>query len=153
MTPLFKKLNYKDQPVVLVVDAPASFAGELENLEETTVVTEPDAVEEVPFALLFVISRAGVDRQARLIVPKLADDAVCWFCYPKKSSKRYRSDITRDTGWTALGELGLEPVRQVAIDADWSALRFRHVNHIKSLTRRAEMALSKAAKARLEQEK
>jgi hypothetical protein len=32
-----------------------------------------------------------------------------------------------------LGEYNLEPVRQVAIDKDWSALRFRRVDKIKTL--------------------
>jgi hypothetical protein len=36
----------------------------------------------------------------------------------------------------------------VAIDADWSALRFRRVENIKTLTRRESMAISKAGKAR-----
>jgi hypothetical protein len=34
-----------------------------------------------------------------------------------------------------LGDAGFEPVRQVAIDEDWSALRFRRVEYIKSMTR------------------
>ena len=36
-----------------------------------------------------------------------------------------------DSGWPVLGAAGFEPVRMVAIDADWSALRFRRVEHIK----------------------
>ena len=32
-------------------------------------------------------------------------------------------------------EHGFEPVRQVAIDEDWSALRFRRAEHIKTMTR------------------
>ena len=34
-----------------------------------------------------------------------------------------------------LGEAGFEGVRQVAIDEDGSAIRFRHVDYIKSMTR------------------
>ena len=44
---------------------------------------------------------------------------------PKGTSKRYKSEIHRDTGWQAIGQAGFEPVRAVAIDEDWSALRFR----------------------------
>ncbi len=58
-----------------------------------------------------------------------------WFAYPKKSSKKYTSDITRDTGFSDLGSVGFEPVSIVSIDEDWSALRFRRVEHIKTMTR------------------
>ena len=44
--------------------------------------------------------------------------------YPKVSSKKYTTDYNRDSGWNLLGEWGMEPVRQVAIDQDWSALAF-----------------------------
>ena len=42
----------------------------------------------------------------------------------------------------------MEGVRQVAIDEDWSALRFRSAKHIKSLERNPKMALSKEGKQR-----
>jgi hypothetical protein len=57
-------------------------------------------------------------------------------------------DFNRDTGWQPLGKYDLEPVRQVAIDEDWSALRFRNVNNIKKMTRNSAMTLSKEGKNR-----
>jgi hypothetical protein len=68
--------------------------------------------------------------------------------YPKKTSKKYKTQIHRDSGWTALGELGFEPVSLVSLDDDWSALRFRKVDYIKTLSRRESSLLSDAAKAR-----
>mgnify|MGYP005835701873 CR=1 FL=1 len=41
----------------------------------------------------------------------------------------------------------MEPVRQVAIDEDWSALRFRRVEYIKTMTRSFAMTLEGKAKA------
>jgi hypothetical protein len=35
------------------------------------------------------------------------------------------ADLTRDTLWPVLGEYGMRPVSQVAVDEVWSALRFR----------------------------
>jgi len=46
--------------------------------------------------------------------------------------KKYTCDISRDNGWQALGELGFEGVRMVAIDEDWSAVRFRRAEYIKT---------------------
>ena len=59
----------------------------------------------------------------------------------------YKCDFNRDNGWTRLGELGFEPVRQVAIDDDWSALRFRRVGFIKTMTR--SFAMTEEGKARI----
>ena len=36
-----------------------------------------------------------------------------------------KPDVNRDTLWPILGEHGMRPVSQVAIDDTWSALRFR----------------------------
>jgi len=54
-----------------------------------------------------------------------------WFAYPQGTSKRYTCEFNRDTGWSALRSAGFDTVRQVAIDEDWSALRFRRVEYIK----------------------
>jgi hypothetical protein len=62
--------------------------------------------------------------------------------------EKHRSDINRDSGWDVMGQAGFEPVRQVAIDEDWSALRFRRVEFIKSMTRRESSTLTKQGKAR-----
>jgi hypothetical protein len=37
----------------------------------------------------------------------------------------HRADLNRDTLWPVLGEYGMRPVSQVAVDEVWSALRFR----------------------------
>ena len=66
--------------------------------------------------------------------------------YPKGSSRKYRCEFNRDSGWPVLGAAGFEPVRMVAIDEDWSALRFRRVEHIKSMTRNPRGAISRAGK-------
>jgi hypothetical protein len=36
-----------------------------------------------------------------------------------------KSDINRDSIWPIAAQHGLRPVRQIAIDDDWSALRFQ----------------------------
>jgi hypothetical protein len=51
----------------------------------------------------------------------LAEPDVFWVAYPKAN----RADINRDTLWPILGEFGMRPITQVAVDGVWSALRFR----------------------------
>ncbi|HEX3836066.1 MAG TPA: hypothetical protein VHW25_03810 [Steroidobacteraceae bacterium] len=65
-------------------------------------------------------------------------DAILWMVYPKGTSKKYHCEFNRDCGWPILAAAGFEPVRMVAIDADWSALRFRRVQFIKTTTRKKQ---------------
>lgn len=150
MNALFKKLQYKGSDKLLVINAPAEFLPNLIDIGTTVRVdTDPVGDETYEFVIAFVKSCAEVQANAA-IVSRLDNDAVLWFAYPKKSSKRYKTDLGRDDGWQPLGALGYEGVRMVAIDDDWSALRLRHVNHIKSLTRSAKLALSSEGKQRVQ---
>lgn len=136
MTPLFKKLNYKLQPVIVSVNHPDSFLPELQAMSPTaTVVDGLTKAKEIAFVLVFATKQSEVDKAAAQIAKKATADAVIWFCYPKGTSKKYTCEFNRDTGWAKLGELGYEPVRAVAIDEDWSALRFRNAENIKTMTR------------------
>lgn len=101
------------------------------------------------FLLAFATKQKEVDALAKIVAGKAAGDAVIWVAYPKGASKKYTCEFNRDTGWDQLGKAGFEPVRQIAIDADWTALRFRRVEHIKSLTRRPLRPLSRGGQARL----
>jgi hypothetical protein len=148
MGPVFKKLNLKDHAEVVVLDAPESFEDEVATLEGRRVVRDLSEAREATFVIAFVTNQDDVDRHAVAVTERAAGDAVVWFAYPKGSSKRYRSEINRDRGWERLGAAGFEPVRQVAVDEDWSALRFRRVEHIDKLTRDPQRALSEAGKRR-----
>jgi len=144
---IFKKLNLKDQTTIVVLNAPSSFESEIENLQNVTVHRNLPAPTPIIFALSFVTQQAEVDSTVKSLARLMEGDAIIWFAYPKGSSKRYTCDFNRDTGWAALGELGFEGVRQVAIDEDWSALRFRRVEFIKSFKRDASRALSAKGRA------
>ena len=136
MTPLFKKLNFKVHPAILSINHPDSFLPELKAMGELTNVVESiGKLKSISFAIVFATKQAEVNKAAEQIAKKAEEDAVLWFCYPKGTSKKYKCDFNRDTGWKKLGELGYEPVRAVAIDEDWSALRFRKTAHIKKMTR------------------
>jgi hypothetical protein len=149
VTLLFKKLNLKDQKQVLILNAPDSFEPELETLEGVTVQRDLVEVQTITFSLAFVTKQAEVDELVGAIAPKTQGDAIVWFAYPKGTSKKYKCEFNRDTGWAVLGEAGFEGVRQVAIDADWSALRFRKVEFISSMTRDEKRAITEQGKAKV----
>src|SRR6185312_5251130 len=127
MSPVFKKLNLKHQGEIVVVNAPLSFEPELRALEDVSVLRDPKDAEAIHFALAFVTRQAEVDALSKVLAGKAEGDALVWFAYPKGTSRRYRCDFNRDTGWDVMRSLGFDTVRQVAIDDDWSALRFRRV--------------------------
>jgi hypothetical protein len=128
---LFKKLNLRDPTEIVVVNAPASFEPELAKLDSVRVARDPAKVKKVDFALAFAITQAELDRASRELTAKAEGDAILWIAYPKGTSKRYKCEFNRDSGWTVLGNAGFESVRMVAIDEDWSALRFRRKEYVK----------------------
>ncbi len=151
MTPLFKKLNYKNQPSILSLNSPDSFEDELSKMAEfATILKSESQASLIDFAIVFVTKQNEIDEAIGKVFPKLNGDAVLWFCYPKGTSKKYKCDFNRDTGWSELGKYNMEGVRQVAIDEDWSALRFRKTEYIKTLTRREGYAISDEGKKRIE---
>ena len=136
MNAVFKKMNFKTSKNVVVVNAPQSFEANMEAMQGlTTFVRDIKNVEKTDFILAFCTKQAEVDAVALDAVEKLEGDGMLWYAYPKGTSKRYKCEFNRDNGWTLLGENGFEPVRMVAIDEDWSALRFRRVSFIKTMTR------------------
>ena len=139
MTPLFKKLNYKEQPNIVAINSPKTFDNELEEMSKWATIIK-DFMEVIE-----------IEQFISAIYQKLKGDAVIWLCYPKMTSKNYKCDFNRDSGWTSLGKYNLEPVRQVSIDDDFSALRFRKVEFIKTITRRESFAITKEAKKRTTQ--
>ena len=147
---VFAKLNLKAQKDIVVLNAPATFAAEIAKLKGVTVHTKVPA-KPIAFALAFVTRQPEVDSIATSVAARAAGDAIVivWFAYPKGSSKRYTSEINRDNGWSALGRAGFEGVRMVAIDEDWSAVRFRRVEFIKSMARHVSGAMTKAGRTRV----
>ncbi len=95
-----------------------------------TTATEPELI------LAFASDRASLGRVAAKALDLYGVGGRLWFAYPKKNGP-VRSDLDRDHGWEPLTQAGLLPVTQVALDATWSALRFRLREEIPTLARKA----------------
>jgi hypothetical protein len=128
---IFDKLNLKNLTKILVLNAPQSFEPELAALRGITLSRSLRGLGEIEFSLAFVTRQKEVDQLAGSIVKLAKGDPVVWFAYPKGTSKKYQSEINRDNGWQTLKQAGFDTVRMVAIDEDWSALRFRRAQFIK----------------------
>lgn len=154
MNAVLKKLQFKDQKEIYVLGLPGELKPLLDDMANyVTVKKSPTCKQEYEFALFFVKSCADVAKYAQKAAQKVPGDGLLWFAYPKKSSKNYKTDISRDNGWQPLGDLGFEGVRMAAIDDDWSALRFRRVEFIKSMNRGQALAMSKSGRERTGKEK
>lgn len=147
MSTLFKKLNLKEQKNILILHHPESFnASLLELNQDVRLKTNLRGVKEIEFLILFSTKEKELSKIMDKIGPRLKGDAVFWLAYPKKSSKKYKADFNRDSSWEMMGTYELEGVRMVAIDEDWSALRFRKVDYIKTMTRKFKALSEKGRK-------
>jgi hypothetical protein len=90
-----------------------------------------------------VSEQIEVDKLAASIIKIAEGDPIVWFAYPKVTSKKYESEVNRNTGWRVLEQSGFETVRLVAIDEDWSALRFRRTAFIKPAARNAKLRMTR----------
>lgn len=133
MNEILKKLQLKEGEKLFVYNLPEELK---EVFDKSNQMDFASKNEKNPTAVLvFIKNETDITTATEKL--KLSDlhESLIWFAYPKKSSKKYKSAINRDTGWIALGEAGFEPVRQISISEDWSGLRFRKFESIKNFTR------------------
>jgi hypothetical protein len=128
ITPLFKKLNLGTHGTIHVLNAPASFDAELAALDGVDVKRTLRGATQ--FVLAFAVTEAERDAACRQIVKAAEGDAIVWMVYPKQTSRTYKAEFNRDSEWTILRDADFDTVRMVAIDTDWSALRFRRAAFI-----------------------
>lgn len=153
MQDILKRLGYLPGDRALMLDAPPMPRSVL----AWAMSPPPDSAAEgiYPFVMAFVTDLAQFEQHKAAWAAVTAPQGRLWVCYPKKSSKLFKTDVSRDVLWPLMGELGFEPVSQYALNEDWSAMRFRPVGEIKRMVRksaatqegaqRAELARAKAA--------
>lgn len=88
--------------------------------EGCTAAADPDTAHAV---IVFATNRAELGERAEPFVAAARRDALAWIAYPKAG--QLDTDLNRDLLWELLSGQGIRPVRQVALDMVWSALRFR----------------------------
>ena len=86
--------------------------------EGVRIATGPD---EAATAIVFADGASSLRDTLEAHKDHLTKPGTLWVAYPKAN----KADINRDTVWPIVGEYGLRPIGQAAVDAVWSALRFR----------------------------
>jgi hypothetical protein len=110
---LAKKLQLKDGQKLRVVNAPKGLALDA----PTTTAKTAEAV------IVFAKNSSELSKQAGPALEAAKADRLSWIAYPKAG--QLDTDLNRDVLWKLLEAKGVRPVRQVALDDVWSALRFR----------------------------
>lgn len=110
------KLQIKPGHTVVVLSPPDDVELGLEDAIAST--HEADAL------LVFVRKAADLDTdEVAHVLEAARQDKLAWVAYPK--GKQLGTDLDRDSLAALLSARGVRPVRQIALDDTWSALRFR----------------------------
>jgi hypothetical protein len=120
-----QKLGLKAGKVLFVSDALAPIENLLGTVPDGARWTE-SGKGLFPIILLFVGDRAAMAKRLPQCKAKLEPGGALWIAYAKGTSSR-ATDINRDSIREFVGTIGLDTVAQIAIDADWSALRLKVV--------------------------
>jgi hypothetical protein len=123
-TTLAQKLQIKSGKLI-VINAPKGYAEQLaKELKDLTISTR--ATGQAEAVLLFVNSLAETEKLTPKAGKLVKPGGMLWIAYAKGTSK-VKTDVNRDKLWPVVESLGWRPVRQIALDEVWSALRFKPV--------------------------
>ena len=121
-TSLAQKLQIKSGKLI-VLNAPKRYAEQLANeLKDLTISTR--AAGQADAVLLFVNSLAEAEKLTPKAGQLVKTGGMLWIAYAKGASK-VKTDVNRDRLWAAVQPLGWQPIRQIALDEVWSAMRFK----------------------------
>lgn len=127
-TTLTQKLQLKPGQTVKIVNAPQGYLEKLAADLEGVTIADP-AAGLTDGALVFVNNLEEAGRLGPESVKQIRPDGLLWVAYPKGGSK-IKTDVNRDKLWPMLEPTGWRPVRQVALDEVWSAMRFRPADKV-----------------------
>lgn len=127
------KLKLDAQKPVVVMDIPDQLP-----LPAAGWQIQPILLPQTSQMLLFAKNKSDLDYWVPQMVAAATPEARLWVAYPKKSGA-LASDLTRDEGWVVMETFGYVGVMNVAIDENWSALRFKPAAAMKKMVRATPM--------------
>jgi len=123
ITDIFKKLKFDNSKKSLIINAPVDFENLLSDVNFDKEYN-PSNIATYDFVQIFATSQSELESLVAQVFSSGKYDCLFWLCYPKGGGK-IKSDIKRETVWSAFEIANLRPVSQIAIDETWSALRGR----------------------------
>ena len=120
---LARKLRVLPGKRLLVVNGPEGYDSALAPLPPgAEVATHASGIFDV--VQVFVHDRDELRRVLPAATAALAPAGILWVAWPKKTSI-LAADLDRDSLWAELNTRGWVGVASIAVDATWSALRFK----------------------------
>lgn len=133
LSPMAKKLRLQLDHSVVVLNAPAGFVARLQP-GPSAVRNELRPNETFDVVLLFVKNAEELRRLGPDAIHASRANGLLWISYPKGGPARGATDLPATPWWVqrdVLGEItsehGYRPVSFVAVDDNWTALRFKRV--------------------------
>lgn len=122
--PLIKKLVIKPNNRLAILNAPQGYRDLLGALPDG--VQASDQLEgEFDVIHAFFIKKADLEPQINTLKNHLKSGGILWVSYPKAG--KLGTDLKRDPLYELMKQYGIEANQQIAIDDNWSAMRFKIV--------------------------
>ena len=118
MASVASKLQIKPGQSVCVIGRPQGVTLDLG--QQVSLARDPAESDAV---IVYCTDSADVARLSEPLLAAARRDALTWVSYPKAG--QLGTDLNRDKLAALLQTKGVRPVRQIAIDDVWSALRLR----------------------------
>lgn len=125
---LLRKLRFREGLRGIAINAPQHIQDEFYDLGFASSAAKSVLYQ---FTVLFARNKVDVDKLTKPTIDSIEYDSIFWVAYPKGGSS-IKTDINRNKLWELLRPYGYRPVSQVAIDNDWSAMRFRPTEKVGS---------------------
>lgn len=129
MNAIYNKMKYKQQDNILILNMPDDVR---EIMEDFPKRIDENIKAKYEFIILFARNRMEADIMISQAIDATQNDSQLWFCYPKGTSKNYKSDIKRNVVWDLFKPYGYRPVSQISINEDWSSIRLRNEKYVSS---------------------
>ena len=132
-SPMAKKLRLAEHHQVAVLNAPDGYV-DLLRPGPSSIDTQLQAQVAYDAVQLYVRDADELRRLGAAAIRALKPGALLWITYPKGGQANGDTDLPATPWWMrrdVLGDItserGYKPVAFVAVDADWTALRFKRV--------------------------
>ena len=132
-SPMARKLRLVPGHSVLLLNAPPGFLALL-SPSPAAINTELEANRAYDAVILFVTDVEELRRLGSPAARAMRPNGLLWIAYPKGGGTKGETDLPATPWWVqrdVLGEItaekGYKPVAFVAVDATWTALRFKKV--------------------------
>lgn len=120
-----KKMFFKGQSPVLALGFPLEAVGLYQALGPDV---KTRAAGESPFIIAFAPNLMAVEKHAKAAAKCLTAKGSLWMAYPKGTSKKAKDpDLNRDNLHAVMHDFGFDGVSLIALDEDWSCMRFKRI--------------------------